>query len=119
MLRTLVADADVVVSNFRSGVMERMGFGYEDAQGGQPAASSGPPAPASATTGPYAHKGGQDVDRPGLLRGDVAARVRRQIPLSVYPTTLCDYTTGMHLMQGILLALLRPEPHRRGAEGRR
>jgi formyl-CoA transferase len=28
------------------------------------------------------------------------------IPLSVYPTTLCDYTTGMHLMQGILLALL-------------
>src|SRR5262249_26108363 len=23
-----------------------------------------------------------------------------------YPTTLCDYTTGMHLMQGVLLALL-------------
>ena len=29
-----------------------------------------------------------------------------EIPLSVYPTTLCDYTTGMHLMQGILLALM-------------
>lgn len=26
-------------------------------------------------------------------------------PLSIYPTTLCDYTTGMHLFQGILLAL--------------
>ena len=24
---------------------------------------------------------------------------------SIYPTTLCDYITGMHLMQGILLAL--------------
>lgn len=29
-MRRLVEDADVVVSNFRAGVMERLGFGYED-----------------------------------------------------------------------------------------
>ena len=28
----LIADADVVVNNFRAGVMERMGFGYEELQ---------------------------------------------------------------------------------------
>jgi formyl-CoA transferase len=38
------------------------------------------------------------------------------IPLSVYPTTLCDYTTGMHLMQGILMALIARE---RTGEGQR
>ena len=33
-------------------------------------------------------------------------RSDESVPLSVYPTTLCDYTTGMHLCQGILLALI-------------
>ena len=44
----LIDDADVVVNNFRAGVMERMGFGYEDAVEAQPAASSTRSAPASA-----------------------------------------------------------------------
>ena len=33
----LIARADVVVNNFRAGVMERMGFGYEELQAAQPA----------------------------------------------------------------------------------
>jgi formyl-CoA transferase len=100
----LVRDADVVVSNFRAGVMERIGFGYEALKAINPrliwASGTG-----FGETGPYAHKGGQDV----LLQALSGVMWRRQsdeIPLSVYPTTLCDYTTGMHLMQGILLALL-------------
>lgn len=36
VLHRLMADADVVVSNFRSGVMERMGFGYEDLKAANP-----------------------------------------------------------------------------------
>ncbi len=51
VLRRLLADADVVVSNFRSGVMERMGFGYEELRS-RTRASSGPPAPASAPRAP-------------------------------------------------------------------
>jgi crotonobetainyl-CoA:carnitine CoA-transferase CaiB-like acyl-CoA transferase len=31
------------------------------------------------------------------------------IPRSIYPTTLCDYTAGMHLVQGVLAALLARE----------
>jgi formyl-CoA transferase len=110
----LVRDADVVVSNFRAGVMERIGFGYETLQAINPrliwASGTG-----FGEVGPYAHKGGQDV----LLQAMSGVMWRRQsddIPLSVYPTTLCDYTAGMHLLQGILLALLARE---RTGEGQR
>jgi len=110
----LVRDADVVVSNFRAGVMDRIGFGYDTLKQLNPriiwASGTG-----FGEIGPYAHKGGQDV----LLQALSGVMWRRQsddLPLSVYPTTLCDYTTGMHLMQGILLALLARE---RTGEGQR
>jgi crotonobetainyl-CoA:carnitine CoA-transferase CaiB-like acyl-CoA transferase len=43
-------------------------------------------------------------------------RASDDIPLSIYPTTLCDYTAGMHLFQGILLAL---QARARTGEGQR
>ena len=104
VIHRLVRDADVVVSNFRSGVMERIGFGYDQLHELNPALiwASG--------TGfgeqvPYSHKGGQDVIAQAYS-GVMWRRESEDIPLSVYPTTLCDYTTGMHLLQGILLALI-------------
>ena len=104
VVRDLVRTADVVVSNFRSGVMERMGFGYEDLKEIKPdiiwASGTG-----FGESGPYAHKGGQDVIAQAYS-GVMWRRTDETVPLSVYPTTLCDYTTGMHLCQGILLALL-------------
>lgn len=100
----LVRDADVVVSNFRSGVMERIGFGYEKLREINPriiwASGTG-----FGDKGPYSHKGGQDVIAQAYS-GVMWRRESEETPLSVYPTTLCDYTTGMHLMQGILMALL-------------
>ncbi|QYH35994.1 CaiB/BaiF CoA-transferase family protein [Salinibacterium sp. M195] len=103
VLRKLLVDADVVVSNFRAGVMDRMGFGYEELKEINPrliwASGTG-----FGTEGPYAHKGGQDVIAQAYS-GVMWRRESADSPLSVYPTTLCDYTTGMHLMQGILLAL--------------
>lgn len=100
----LVRRADVVVSNFRSGVMERMGFGFESLREVNPTLvwASGTGFGAS---GPYAHKGGQDVIAQAYS-GVMWRRSDESVPLSVYPTTLCDYTTGMHLCQGILLALI-------------
>ena len=35
MLRRLAVKADVLVENFGPGVMERLGFGYEDLKQGQ------------------------------------------------------------------------------------
>jgi crotonobetainyl-CoA:carnitine CoA-transferase CaiB-like acyl-CoA transferase len=107
VIRRLVEDADVVVSNFRSGVMERLGFGYDALREINPgiiwASGTG-----FGERGPYSHKGGQDVIAQAYS-GVMWRRESEDIPLSVYPTTLCDYTTGMHLMQGILLALLARE----------
>ncbi|MEO3932353.1 CoA transferase [Micrococcaceae bacterium Sec7.4] len=103
VLRRLLADADVVVSNFRSGVMERMGFGYEDLKAANPgiiwASGTG-----FGPEGPYSHKGGQDAIAQAYS-GVMWRRESDDQKPSIYPTTLCDYITGMHLMQGILLAL--------------
>lgn len=104
VIRDLVRKADVVVSNFRHGVMERMGFGYEDCKELNPkvvwASGTG-----FGEQGPYAHKGGQDVIAQAYS-GVMWRRADETTPLTVYPTTLCDYTTGMHLAQGVLLALI-------------
>jgi formyl-CoA transferase len=104
VVHRLVRDADVVVSNFRAGVMERIGFGYAELREINPrliwASGTG-----FGTTGPYSHKGGQDVVTQAYS-GVMWRRESGDTPLSVYPTTLCDYTTGMHLLSGILLALI-------------
>ena len=116
IVRRLVETADVVVNNFRPGVMERMGFGYEDLKRINPriiwAMGSG-----YGSDGPYVRKGkgGQDVLAQAMT-GAMHRRSGPEIPLSVYPTALADYAAGMHLVQGILLALLQRE---RTGEGQR
>ena len=104
-VKALIQDADVVVNNFRAGVMERMGLGYEDCQAINPriiyAVGTG-----YGDSGPYAHKGGQDV-LAQAMSGVMHRRADDAVPVSVYPTALCDYSAGMHMVQGILLALLQ------------
>jgi crotonobetainyl-CoA:carnitine CoA-transferase CaiB-like acyl-CoA transferase len=103
-VRALIAGADVVVNNFRAGVMERMGLGYDDCRQLNPriiyAVGTG-----FGETGPYSHKGGQDV-LAQAMSGAMARRSDDAHPLSIYSTTFADYSAGMHLVQGILLALL-------------
>lgn len=103
----LVDGADVVVSNFRPGVMERMGFGYKDLEARNPriifAIGTG-----FGLEGPNRHKGGQDVLAQAVT-GVMARRADPDHPVAIYPTALCDYSAGMHLVQGILLAILQRE----------
>lgn len=107
LIRELVVRADVLVSNFRPGVMEKMGLGYDAVRLLNPrliwASGSG-----FGEDGPYVGKGGQDVIAQAYS-GLIARRADSSLPLSVYPTALCDYTTGMHLVQGILMALFARE----------
>ena len=109
----LVREADVVANNFRAGVMERMGFGYERLAEINPriicAFGSG-----FGQTGPLSHKGGQDVLAQAF--SGVMRRKSADEPLTVYATALCDYTAGMHLVQAILLALLQREKTGRGQQ---
>jgi formyl-CoA transferase len=100
----LIREADVVVSNFRAGVMDRIGFGYAKLSELNPriicASGSG-----YGSKGPYAHKGGQDV-LAQAMSGVMMRRADASVPMSIYPTALCDYTAGMHLVQAILVALI-------------
>lgn len=104
-VKRLIATADVVASNFRPGVMERMGLGYEELSARNPglifAVGSG-----FGEEGPYRHKGGQDV-LAQAMSGAMHRRAGPELPLSIYPTALADYAAGMHMVQGILLALLQ------------
>jgi len=103
----LVKTADVVIDNFRAGVMDRLGFGYDSLKSVNPriicASGTG-----YGSTGPYAHKGGQDV-LAQAMSGVMEKTQDPSIPKSIYPTTLCDYSAGMHLVQGVLAALLMRE----------
>jgi formyl-CoA transferase len=107
VVHRLLETADVVISNFRAGVMERMGLGYEELHARYPrliyASGSG-----YGTRGPYAHKGGQDI-LAQALSGVMARKCDPSDPLTIYPTSLADYSAGMHLVQGVLLALLQRE----------
>ena len=110
----LVGTSDVVVNNFRPGVMERMGFGYDDLRRINPrvvyAVGTG-----FGLDGPYVHKGGQDV-LAQAMSGAMDRRSDPSVPLTVYPTALADYAAGMHLVQGILLALMQREKSGEGQQ---
>lgn len=100
----LVKTADVVASNFRPKVMSRLGLDYETLKAINPrliyarASGYGP-------TGPYEHKGGQDAIAQAMS-GFMERRADPSLPITINPTSVCDYSAGMHLAQGILLALI-------------
>jgi crotonobetainyl-CoA:carnitine CoA-transferase CaiB-like acyl-CoA transferase len=110
-VRRMIATADVVANNFRAGVMERLGFGYEACAALNPriiyAVGTG-----YGLEGPYVDKGGQDALAQAMT-GAIWRRAAPEIRMGVPATTFADYCAGMHLAQGILLALMQ-----RGKTGR-
>jgi formyl-CoA transferase len=103
----LLDQADVLVHNFRPGVAERLGLGYDKLKETYPrliyGAGSG-----FGPSGPLAHKGGQD-----FLAQSLSGLASRNpdadgVP-QLFPTALGDFTSGMVLAQGILMALYQRE----------
>ena len=98
----------MVVNNFRAGVMERMGFGYEELPQHQPAHHLRRRLRLRRRAARYAHKGGQDV----LAQAMTGVMARKRRP-SLPTVDLCHGARrllGRHaLVQGILLALLQRE----------
>jgi formyl-CoA transferase len=103
----LAKRADVLVHNFRPGVMERLGFGAEDLRKMNPrliyAVGSG-----YGSDGPYRDKGGQDV-LAQAMSGIAARRPDPSAPPEPMSTAIADFTAGMLLVQGILMALIARE----------
>lgn len=103
-LRSLVKTADVLLHNYRPGVMERLGFGYEALAAINPsliyAAASG-----FGETGPMAEMAGQDL----LIQSISGIATKGAIPTgspNFLNVPLTDYASGMLLTQGVLLALI-------------
>lgn len=103
----LVDRADVLVHNFRPGVAERLGLDYESLRARNPrlihASGSG-----FGPHGPLEHKAGQDLlaqSMSGLASRNLDAQGRAQL----FPTALGDFTAGMILAQGVLMALYQRE----------
>lgn len=99
----LVERSDVVVENFRPGVMERLGLGYDALRQRNPrliyAASSG-----YGRTGPYVKRPGQDYLMQALT-GAMWLTGRRDDPPMLMAPAVIDQFTGLHLTVGILAAL--------------
>ena len=101
-VRDMVADADIVVENFRPGTMERLGLGYEDLRKIRPDLIY------CAITG-FGHDGGAALPGYDLLVQAVGGLMSVTGPAPGAPTkvgvALVDVLTGLHALSGILAAL--------------
>ena len=107
ILWKLIDRADVLVENFRPGIIDKLGFGYESVSKRNPrivfCSISG-----FGQTGPYRERPGYDV----IAQGESGV-----MDLTGYPdlqpvkmgASLADIVTGLYAFQGILLALLTRE----------
>jgi len=110
VLWKLVERADVLVENFRPGVLSKLGFGYDAVSRRNPriiyASISG-----YGQTGPYRDRPGYDVvaqGESGIV--DLTGEPDRQ-PVKV-GASIADIVAGLYAYQGILLAML--SRHRTG-----
>ena len=105
MLRDLVARAEVVLQNFRPGVIERQGFGYDDVRAFNASVVYGSIS-GYGTDGPWVDLPGQDLlaqARSGLLWLTGSA----DDPPMPMGLAVADMMAGNALVQGVLAGLVR------------
>ena len=110
----VVEAADVVVENFRPGVMDRFGLSYEDVRAVSPevvyVSASG-----FGSDGPYADRPGQDL-LVQAISGITRSVGRRDDPPLAVPFPVIDGHSAMHIVNQTLAALFHRE---RTGEGQR
>lgn len=112
LIHELAREADIVASNFRPGVMERLGLGWEKLSAINPriivAYASG-----YGQTGPYAYRRGQDLAAQALS-GLMALTGTADGGPMPSGTFLIDYIASMQFAQGMMIALAARERTGRG-----
>ncbi|MFV2093812.1 MAG: CaiB/BaiF CoA transferase family protein [Hyphomicrobiales bacterium] len=112
IIRRLIGEADVLLENFRPGVMDRMGLGYEAAKKLNPgliyASGSG-----WGSSGPYMSKPGQDLLIQAFSGLAQTCGKDRPTPAGA---SIVDHHGGMILAASVMAALLA---RTRDAKGRR
>jgi len=114
IIMKLAETADVVVQNFRPGVMDRLGYGYADFKAVNPrivyCSGSG-----YGEDGPYVSRPGQDMLVQGLT-GIMAATGQASNPPTPVGAGFSDQVGAMNMVYGILAALLWREKSGQGQE---
>jgi crotonobetainyl-CoA:carnitine CoA-transferase CaiB-like acyl-CoA transferase len=99
----IVAKADIVVENFRPGVMDRLGIGYEVLKAINPkiiyCGSSG-----YGSSGPYVGRPGQDLLAQSLVGGIFLNGKKNDMPV-VTAVGQADLLTSLFIVQSLLAAL--------------
>jgi crotonobetainyl-CoA:carnitine CoA-transferase CaiB-like acyl-CoA transferase len=112
-LKNLLAKADVVMHNFRPGVMERVGLGYKEVKKINPkvvyAEISG-----YGNEGELVNMPGQDLLLQSLTALTLLSGNKQDGPVAM-GLSIVDMLAGAHLAQGILAALYRKTVHNIGA----
>ena len=103
----LIRKADVIVQNFRPGVIERLGFGYEDVKKVNPrivyASASG-----YGATGPWKDRPGQDLLAQSIS-GFPWLNGSKDMPPIPVGIAVADIFTSVHIAHGVTALLLRRE----------
>ena len=104
VFRRLVEKADVVVENFRPGVMERLGLGYEELRNIKPSlvycTISG-----FGSTGPARNRGGFDLVAQGVS-GLMSITGHPNSPPAKVGVPITDLTAGLFAANGIMAACI-------------
>ena len=104
VVRRMLSGADVMLHNFRPGVVERMGLGYADVSALNPAivycAVSG-----FGATGPYSQRAGFDLVAQGMS-GLMSINGFPDSPPAKVGVPMADLNTGMFCAYGILTAYI-------------
>ncbi|GHH88325.1 CoA transferase [Streptomyces sulfonofaciens] len=112
LIYALAEDADIVASNFRPGVMDRLGFGWEQLSAINPriivAYASG-----YGLSGPYVHRRGQDLAAQAIsgLMALTGTEETGPVPTGTF---MIDYLASMQFAQGMMIALAARERTGRG-----
>lgn len=103
IVRRLLKDADVVLENFRPGVMKRLGFGYEECKAINPkiiyCSASG-----WGSDGPYLTRPGQDLLVQSVSGAIMTSGKKSDGPVAL-GTALCDQVNAYNCVYAILAAL--------------
>ena len=104
IVRRMLEDADVMIHNFRPGVVDRMGLAYDDVSALNPAivycTVSG-----FGTTGPYSSRAGFDLVAQGMS-GLMSINGFPDSPPAKVGVPMADLNTGMFCAYGILTAYI-------------
>lgn len=103
IVKDIIAKADILVENFRPGVMERLGLGYEDMKKLNPGlvycSSSG-----YGSSGPYLHRPGQDLLAQSISGTAALNGLKNQVPVAT-AVGQADLLTSLFINQSVLAAI--------------